>query len=121
MEDYLFECPNPDAKELARTIADLFAAQTRFTGLITHEHALLLNVNWVAMRMQSSAQRMSLTFAIAPAAFARYRALPATQRARSCAVLRAYADAALGSLEQRYAQGEHVGNSIVIALGDEFA
>jgi len=119
--DYLFECPDPDGEELARVIAGLFPAQTRFTCQIVGEGALQLNVHWVAMRFATTARRMTMTFAIAPAALARYRALPARLRSRSFAVLHAYAEAALGSLEERYAQGEHIGRDMVIDLGDEFA
>jgi hypothetical protein len=42
-------------------------------------------------------------------------------RSRSFAVLRAYVEAALGSLEEQYANGEAVPREVDIELGDEFA
>jgi len=121
MENYLFECSDPDGEALARAIADLFPEQTRFTCQITDAGALQLDVHWVAMRFEATARRMTMTFAIAPIALARYRALPARLRTRSFAVLRAYAEAALGSLEEQYAKGEHIEREIVIDPGEEFA
>lgn len=43
------------------------------------------------------------------------------QRARSHAVLRAYVEATLGSLEERHAAGETVPRETTLELGDEFA
>jgi hypothetical protein len=58
---------------------------------------------------------------IAPTALARYRALPARLRGRSFAVLRAYVEASIGSLEEQYANGEAVPRDVTVDLGDEFA
>ncbi|WP_322008852.1 DUF3022 domain-containing protein [Paraburkholderia sp. J12] len=121
MEAYLFECASPDFGELARVIADLFPEQTRFAQQADENGAPLLVVHWVAMRFASVARRMTLTIAIAPAALARYRALPARHRARSFAVLRAYVEATLGSLEEQHAKGESVERDVTLALDEEFA
>ena len=47
--------------------------------------------------------------------------MPAQARARSFAVLRAYVEAALGSLEEQHANGQAVPRELDIELGDEFA
>jgi hypothetical protein len=62
-----------------------------------------------------------MTVEITPAALARYRALPARLRGRSFAVLRAYVEASIGSLEEQYANGEAVPREVTVDLGDEFA
>jgi hypothetical protein len=121
MEAYLFECASPDFEELARVIADLFPEQTRFAEQAADNGAPLLTVHWVAMRFASVARRMTLTIAIAPAALARYRAMPARMRARSFAVLRAYVEATIGSLEEQHAKGESVSREVTLELDEEFA
>jgi hypothetical protein len=121
MESYLFECPSPDFEELARVIADLFPEQTRFAEQPAESGVPLLTVHWVAMRFGSAARRMTLTIAIAPAALGRYRALPARLRGRSFAVLRAYVEALIGSLEEQHAKGESVPREVTLELDEEFA
>lgn len=121
MQDYLYECASPDFEELARVIADLFPEQTRFAEQADESGKPVLTAHWVAMRFGSAARRMTLTVSIAPAALARYRALPARLRSRSFAVLRAYVEATLGSLEEQHAKGEAIERDIVIELDEEFA
>jgi hypothetical protein len=81
----------------------------------------VLTVQWVAMRFGATARRITMSIVVAPPALARYRAMPARARARSFAVLRAYVEAALGSLEEQYANGEAVPREVTIELADEFA
>lgn len=121
MEAYLYECASPDFEELARVIADLFPEQTRFAEQPADDGTPRLTVHWVAMRFGAAARRMTMTVAIAPAALARYRALPPRLRGRSFAVLRAYVEATLGSLEEQHAKGESVPREVEVALADEFA
>jgi Protein of unknown function (DUF3022) len=52
---------------------------------------------------------------------ARYRAMPVRQRGRSFAVLRAYVEATIGSLEEQYANGEAVPREVTIELDEQFA
>jgi hypothetical protein len=121
MEAYLFECASPDFDELARVIADVFPEQTRFAEEHDENGVPQLVVHWVAMRFGSKARRMVLTVALAPAALARYRALPPRLRGRSFAVLRAYVEATIESLEEQHAKGEDVPHEVTIALDEEFA
>ncbi|EIF31008.1 Protein of unknown function (DUF3022) [Burkholderia sp. Ch1-1] len=121
MEAYQYDCANPEFEELARVISDLFPEQTQFIQRAVQEGAPMLAIHWVAMRFGAAARRTVMTVAIAPAALARYRAMPARVRGRSFAVLRAYVEASLGSLEEQYANGEAVPREITIELGDEFA
>lgn len=121
MEDYLFECASPDFNELARVIADLFPEQTRFSEQAAENGAPRLVVHWVAMRMGAAARRMTLAVAIAPAALARYRALPPRLHGRSFAVLRAYVEATIGSLEEQHAKGEETPRDVTLDLDEEFA
>lgn len=120
-EPYRFECQSADMETLARVVSDLFPEQTVFAERATENGAPSLSVKWVAMRFGATARRMTLTVDFATAAFARYRALPAPARARSYAVLRAYVEASLGSLEEQYAAGEAIAREVTIELGDEFA
>jgi hypothetical protein len=102
-------------------ISDLFPDQTHFGERAAEDGATLLSVQWVAMRFGSTARRMTLDVRFAPLALARYRALPPRARGRSFAVLRAFVEAALGSLEEQYANGEAVPREVTIELADEFA
>lgn len=121
MEDYLFECASADIEQLARVIADLFPEQTRFSEQAAENGTPQLVVHWVAMRMGTAARRMTLTVAITPAALARYRALPARMRSRSFAVLHAYVEATIGSLEEQHAKGEETPREVTLDLDEEFA
>ncbi|HEY1609497.1 MAG TPA: DUF3022 domain-containing protein [Paraburkholderia sp.] len=121
MEDYLYECASAEFEELARVVADLFPEQTRFAEQPAEDGTPQLTVHWVAMRFGATARRMTMTIAIAPAALARYRALPPRLRGRSFAVLRAYVEATLGSLEEQHARGEGVPREVELALDEEFA
>lgn len=121
MESYLYECASPDFEELARVIADLFPEQTRFAEQAADDGTPQLTVHWVAMRFGAAARRMTMTLSFAAAALARYRALPPRLRGRSFAVLRAYVEMTLGSLEEQHAKGESVPREVEIALDDEFA
>lgn len=121
MEAYRYECANTQLETLARAISDLFPEQTLFSDRPTADGTPGLAIQWVAMRFGSTARRMTLTVRFAARAYGRYMALPAQARARSFAVLRAYVEAALGSLEEQYANGETVPREVDIELGDEFA
>src|SRR5579864_714556 len=105
-EAYQYDCANPEFEELARVISDLFPEQTQFIQRAAEDGTPTLAIHWVAMRFGATARRIVMTVAIAPASLARYRALPARLRGRSFAVLRAYVEASLGSLEEQYANGE---------------
>ncbi|MEI5997825.1 DUF3022 domain-containing protein [Paraburkholderia bengalensis] len=121
MEAYQYECANAEIEELARVISDLFPEQTQFFERPDENGVPRIIVHWVAMRFGSTARRMELTIAIAPAALARYRAMPPRARGRSFAVLRAYVEAMLGSLEEEHAAGKTVPREVSVELGDEFA
>jgi hypothetical protein len=121
MDAYQYDCASPDVEELARVISDLFPEQTQFAERAGDDGATLLTVHWVAMRFGPTARRIVLNVTMPPAVLARYRALPARQRARSFAVLRAYVEATLGSLEEQYANGEAIAREVSVELDDMFA
>ncbi|RDU95207.1 DUF3022 domain-containing protein [Trinickia dinghuensis] len=121
MELYRFECPSADIEALAQVVSDLFPEQTVFVERAGDDGTPYFDVQWVAMRFGSTARRMTLTVKFAAPAFARYRALPLRLRARGYAVLRAYVEAEIGSLEEQYAEGIPVPREVTIELGDEFA
>lgn len=121
MEPYRFECQSADVETLARVVSDLFPEQTVFAERTGEAGTPELSIQWVAMRFGATARRMTLVVDFPAPVFARYRALPPRLRARSYAVLRAYVEAALGSLEEQYAAGEAVPREVRIEPGDEFA
>jgi hypothetical protein len=121
MEAYQYACASADFEELARVISDLFPEQTQFAEQPAGDGAPSLAIHWVAMRFGTTARRMTMEVRIAPAALARYRATPPRARGRSFAVLRAYVEAMLGSLEEQYASGEAVPREVTLELADEFA
>jgi Protein of unknown function (DUF3022) len=121
MEPYRYEFADAELEALARVISDLFPEQTLFAQRSAEDGSPELAVQWVAMRFGAVARRMTLTVRFAPSALARYRALPPRMRARSFAVLRAFVEAAIGSLEEQYASGSAVPREMTIELGDEFA
>ncbi|CAE6685713.1 hypothetical protein R69927_06069 [Paraburkholderia domus] len=121
-EVYQYDCANPEFEELARVISDLFPEQTQFIQRAGEDGTPPnLAIHWVAMRFGAAARRIVMTVVIAPTALARYQALPARLRGRSFAVLRAYVEASIGSLEEQYANGEAVPRDVTVDLGDEFA
>lgn len=121
MEPYRYEFADAELEALARVIGDLFPEQTLFAQRSADDGAPELAVQWVAMRFGPAARRITLIVRFAPPAFGRYRALPPRMRARSFAVLRAFVEAALGSLEEQYASGAAVSREMTIELGDDFA
>jgi Protein of unknown function (DUF3022) len=102
-------------------ISDLFPEQTHFAERPAADGTPTLVVQWVAMRFGATARRITLEIAFTPAALARYRAMPVRLQGRSFAVLRAYVEATIGSLEEQYANGEAVPREVTLELGDEFA
>jgi len=121
MDDYQYDCPSADIDTLAHVICDLFPEQTQFAERIDENGRTSLMIHYVAMRFGSTARRIAIDVRFEPAALARYRAMPPRMHARSYAVLRAYVEAALGSLEERYANGESVPREIEIEMGEDFA
>lgn len=121
MEAWQYECASPDFEQLARVISDLFPEQTQFIERPADDGTPVLTVLWVAMRFGSAARRITMSVVITPAALARFRATPARLRDRSFAVLRAYVEATLGSLEEMYANGEAVPREITVDLDEAFA
>lgn len=121
MDDYQYDCPSADIDMLAHVISDLFPEQTQFAERIDDEGRTSLVIHYIAMRFGSTARRISIEVRFDPAALARYRGTPARMHARSYAVLRAYVEAMLGSLEEAYANGEAVPRSVEIEIGDDFA
>ncbi|MDR5854605.1 DUF3022 domain-containing protein [Caballeronia sp. LZ062] len=121
MDDYQYECPSPDIDMLAHVISDLFPEQTQFAERIDENGRTSLVIHYIAMRFGSTARRITIDVRFDPAALTRYRALPPRLHARSYAVLRAYVEATLGSLEERYANGETVPRETEIEMGEDFA
>ncbi|MDE1184191.1 DUF3022 domain-containing protein [Paraburkholderia sp.] len=120
-EAYQYDCASPDFEELARVISDLLPEQTQFIERPAEDGTPTLTIHWVAMRFGATAKRIVMHVVITPAALARYRALPPRLRGRSFAVLRAYVEASIGSLEEQHAEGQPVPRDVTVDLGDEFA
>ncbi|MBU9214615.1 DUF3022 domain-containing protein [Burkholderia gladioli pv. alliicola] len=120
MDDYHYDCASAEFDALAHVICDLFPEQTSFAER-GDEGGRFLYVQWLGMRFGSAPKRMTLALRIESAAFARYLAMRPMQRARSHAVLRAYVEAFLGSLEERHAQGQAIERDTELVLGEEFA
>ncbi|MBU9132704.1 DUF3022 domain-containing protein [Burkholderia multivorans] len=120
MDDYQIDCASAEFDALARVICDLFPEQTRFVES-SDARGRFLSVHWLAMRFGATPKRMTLDVRVAPAALARYLALKPMQRARSHAVLHAYTEAMLGSLEERHAAGETVEREAELVLDEDFA
>jgi len=120
-DEYQFHCASPDIGLLARVVSDLFPEQTQFTERIEDDGRTMLVIHYVAMRFGSAARRIAIEIRFDTAALARYRALPANMHDRSFAVLRAYVEATLGSLEEMYANGETVPRTIELDIAEEFA
>ena len=121
MDDYQYDCPSADIDMLAHVISDLFPEQTQFAERLDDEGRTSLVIHYIAMRFGSTARRISIDVRFDPAALARHRAMPVRQHARGYAVLRAYVEATLGSLEEAYANGEAVPRTIEIEMGEDFA
>ncbi|GAB7537112.1 DUF3022 domain-containing protein [Burkholderia sp. 22PA0099] len=119
-DDYHYDCASPEYEALAHVICDLFPEQTSFAER-QDDAGRFLHVQWLGMRFGAAPKRMTLDLRIEPAAYARYLAMRPMQRARSHAVLRAYVEAFIGSLEERHADGQAVERDTTLALGEEFA
>ncbi|WP_153100262.1 DUF3022 domain-containing protein [Paraburkholderia hayleyella] len=120
-EAYQYDCIDAEIEALARVISDLFPEQTQFIQRAAADPDSTLAVHWIALRFGTGMRRMVLHIVIAPAALARYRTQGLAAHGRSFAVLRAYVEAALGSLEEQHANGETIPREITLTLGDEFA
>lgn len=120
MEEYGYDCASADFEAMARVICDLFPEQTSFAER-SDEAGRFLHVQWLGMRFGATPKRMTLEVRFEAAALARYAALTLVQRARSHAVLRAYVEVFLESLEERHSEGFAVERDTVIALGETFA
>jgi hypothetical protein len=120
-EDYQYDCPSADIELLARVVSDLFPEQTQFAERLNDDGRTSLVIHYVAMRFGSSARRIAIDIRFDTAALTRYRAMPQRMHARSYAVLRAYVEATLGSLEETYANGETVPRTVEIDMAEEFA
>jgi hypothetical protein len=121
MDDYQYDCPSADIEMLARVISDLFPEQTQFAERRDDEGRTSLSIHYVAMRFGPTARRITIEIRFTPDALGRYRAMPPRLHARSYAVLRAYVEATLGSLEEMHANGEAVPREMEIEMGDDFA
>ncbi|MDR5834033.1 DUF3022 domain-containing protein [Caballeronia sp. LZ034LL] len=121
MEDYQYDCPSADIDMLARVISDLFPEQTQFVERKDDTGHTSLVIHYVAMRFGAQARRIAIDVRFDPHALARYRATPPRMHARSYAVLRAYVEATLGSLEEQYANGEAVPREVELEMGEDFA
>lgn len=121
MDDYQYDCPSADIDMLAHVISDLFPDQTQFAERIDDAGRTSLTIHYVAMRFGSTARRITIDVRFDPAALARYRAMPPRMHARGYAVLRAYVEATLGSLEEMHANGETVPREMEIEMGEDFA
>jgi hypothetical protein len=121
MDDYQYDCPSADIDMLAHVICDLFPEQTQFAERQDDEGRTSLVIHYVAMRFGARARRITIDVRFDPAALARYRAMPPPMHARSYAVLRAYVEATLGSLEEQYANGEAVPREVELDMGEDFA
>jgi hypothetical protein len=121
MDDYQYDCPSADIDMLAHVISDLVPDQTQFAERIDDAGRTSLTIHYVAMRFGSTARRITIDVRFDPAALARYRAMPPRMHARSYAVLRAYVEATLGSLEEMHANGETVPREMEIEMGEDFA
>ncbi|SAL22341.1 hypothetical protein AWB69_01509 [Caballeronia udeis] len=120
-DEYQYDCPSADIELLARVVNDLFPEQTQFAERPGDDGQLSLVIHYVAMRFGATARRIAIDIRFDPAALARYRAMPPRLHARSYAVLRAYVEATLGSLEEMYAAGETVPRTVEIDIGEDFA
>ena len=120
-DEYQYDCASADIELLARVVSDLFPEQTQFSERPGDDGRLSLVIHYVAMRFGATARRIAIDIRFDPAALARYRAMPQRQHARSYAVLRAYVEATLGSLEEMYAGGETVPRTVEIDIGEDFA
>ncbi len=120
MDGYDYACVDAEWEQLAHVICDLFPEQTRFVEQ-QRTDGPILSVQWLAMRFGAAPRRMVLEVRITRAALVRYQAAAPLPRARSHAVLRAYVEAALGSLEEQYARGDTLPREVEVELGDVFA
>ena len=120
-DEYQYDCASADIELLARVVSDLFPEQTQFSERPGDDGQLSLVIHYVAMRFGATARRIAIDVRFDPAALARYRAMPPRLHARSYAVLRAYVEATLGSLEEMYAAGETVPRTVEIDIGEDFA
>ncbi len=121
MDDYQYDCPSADIDTLAHVICDLFPEQTRFAERKNEEGRTILSIHYIAMRFGPTARRITIDVRFTPDVLGRYRALPPRLHARSYAVLRAYVETTLGSLEEMHAERQSVPREMEIEMGDDFA
>lgn len=116
---FLFEDPTLEC--LARIVNDLLPETTRFTDTRTESGAPALRIDWTISPFSRRQAKVALELVFADGSLARYAASPSKEQARAEAILRAYVEAVIGSMEERYADGDDVEPVTIVELGRVFA
>lgn len=116
---FLFE--DPLCEHLARVVSDLLPETAHFTDRRTESGHPVLCIDWMISSFSRRHARVAVNVVFVDSSLARYAAAPLRERARAEAVLRAYLEAVIGSMEEQYALGKDIKPVSEIELGREFA
>ncbi|PPB82888.1 MULTISPECIES: DUF3022 domain-containing protein [Mycetohabitans] len=112
---------DPLREHLARVISDLLPETAHFTDTQTEGGHPALRIDWTVSPFSRRHSKVTLDVVFVDSSLARYAAAPLNERARAEAVLRAYVEAVIGSMEEQYALGKETEPVSEVELGREFA
>ncbi|WP_237576840.1 DUF3022 domain-containing protein [Mycetohabitans sp. B8] len=112
---------DPLRERLARVISDLLPETAYFTDTQAEGGHPALRIDWTISPFSRRHSKVTLDVVFVDSSLARYAAAPPNERARAEAVLRAYVEAVIGSMEEQYALGKEIEPVSAIKLGREFA
>jgi hypothetical protein len=112
---------DPLREHLARIVSDLLPETAHFTDTQTEAGHPVLRIDWTVSPFSRRHSKVMLDVVFVDSSLARYAAAPPNERARAEAVLRAYLEAVIGSMEEQYALGKEIEPVSEVELGREFA
>jgi hypothetical protein len=116
---FLFD--DPMLASLARIVSDLLPETAHFTDTRAESGDPALHIDWTISPFSRRQSKVAVDIVFVDSSLARYTGAPPKEQARAEAVLRAYLEAVIGSMEEQYALGKEVEPLAVVELGREFA
>lgn len=116
---FLFD--NPTLERLARVVSDLLPETAHFTDACAEAGDPALHIDWTISPFSRRQSKVAVDIVFVDSSLARYASVSPKEQARAEAVLRAYLEAVIGSMEEQYALGKAIEPLSVLELGREFA
>jgi Protein of unknown function (DUF3022) len=116
---FLFD--DPVRERLARIVSDLLPETAHFADLCVESGDPALHIDWTISPFSRRQSKVAVDIVFIDSSLIRYAGALPKEQARAEAVLRAYLEAVIGSMEEQYALGKAIEPLAVVELGREFA